>query len=57
MAYKAKFWIKVRRWLGRRLALQAREARVVSFKEGLVSKQVGKLLSQRGSEIITMTTL
>lgn len=51
MAYRAKFWKKVRRWLGTKLDLQSRGV------SSTASSQIGRLLSQRGSEVITMTTL
>lgn len=52
MAYRAKFWKKVRRWLGRKMLLSSE-----SGQHAIISQQVGKLLQHRGSELITMTTL
>ncbi len=52
MAYKGKFWKKIRRWLGQKMLLSQGGSQTA-----VLSQQVGKLLKQRGSELITMTTL
>lgn len=51
MAFKANILKKFRRWLRR-----GETRRVLPLRDSL-SVQVGKLLSTRGSELITMTTL
>lgn len=53
MAYRARFWKKVRRWLGRKIELQSREAP----GKNVLASQLAELLKSRGSEVITMTTL
>ena len=53
MAYKAKIWKKIRRWVGKRLELNNRS----TYNRNEVSAQVGRLMKNRGSEIISMTNL
>lgn len=53
MSSKANILKKFRRWLRRR----EDKPPEVKFGQNSLSLQVGKLLRERGSEVITMTTL